>query len=273
MNLLSADRIRENIGGAACSSLESIEVFPEIGSTNSYLLNQPGPGVDNYRVALAEFQMTGRGRMNRSWYSPRSSGLCMSLAYTFPGMPDKLPSLSLAIGSGIAEALLSFGVRDIGLKWPNDIVVGDAKLCGILSEVAPASGAGLTVVIGVGLNVDLGDACKTTESVNGTGRMIDLASCSDSLPSRSEIAAMLIESIFDTIRRFAADGFSPFLTAWNRSDWLRGRRIKVETATGLIAGIADGIDQDGALLLDCGGAVQHLMSGSVILDEQTSVQR
>ena len=268
MNLLSADRIREIIGGAARSNLESIEVFSEIGSTNSYLLEQPCPGINNYRVALAEYQTAGRGRRNRRWYSPRSSGLCMSLAYTFRRMPDKLPSLSLAVGSSIAEALLRFGVRDIGLKWPNDIFVRDAKLCGILSEVVPASTDGLTVVTGIGLNVELANAGTKTGSSNGTGRMIDLASCSDSLPSRTEIAAVLIENLFHTMRSFAADGFSQFLTAWNRYDWLHGRRITVETVDGLVAGVAEGVDMDGALILYAQGEMRRFTSGSVILDEQ-----
>jgi len=269
MNLLSADRIREALGGAAHSNLELLEVFSEIGSTNSYLLGQPCPGIGNFRVALAEFQTAGRGRMNRSWHSPRSSGICMSLACTFRRMPDRLPSLSLAIGSSIAEVLARFGVQDIGLKWPNDIVVRDAKLCGILSEVVPASADGVTVVTGIGLNVDLAGADKETGGASGIGHMIDLASCSDSLPPRSEIAAVLIESVFDTMQCFAADGFSPFIPAWDKHDWLRGRRIKIETTTGLVAGIADGIDQDGALILNSDSAVRRFTSGSVILDDRS----
>jgi len=270
MNLLSAEGIREAIGGAARSNLDRLEVFSEIASTNSYLLEQACPGINNYRVALAEFQTAGRGRMNRSWHSPRSSGLCMSLAYTFRRMPQKLPSLSLAIGCSIAEVLARFGVQGLGLKWPNDIVVRDAKLCGILSEVAANNGDGVTVVTGIGLNVDLANAATETRGSSGIGRMIDLASCSDSLPSRSEIAAALIERVFDTMQSFATDGFSQFVPAWDRHDWLRGRRIKVETSAGLIAGIADGINQDGALLLSCDGAIRQLTSGSVILDDRSA---
>lgn len=272
MNLLSAGRIREAIGECR-SRLDRLEVFSEIESTNSYLLGQPCPAPGRYRVALAEYQTAGRGRMNRSWYSPRSSGICMSLAYTFRRMPGNLPSLSLAIGSSIAGVIRRFGVHDIGLKWPNDIVVRDAKLCGILSEVAPAGPDGLTVVTGIGLNVDLADARTDMGRSTGIGRMIDLASCSDSLPSRSAIASILIESLFDTMQRFGAAGLSQFLPAWDRHDWLRGRRITVETPGGPVAGVADGIDQDGALVLNSGSVVRHLTSGSVILVEQTGGQR
>jgi len=268
MNLLSAERIREAISGASRSRLDLLEVFSEIESTNSYLIEQPCPAHGRYRVALAEYQTAGRGRMDRRWQSPRSSGVCMSAAYTFSGMPANIPSLSLAIGIGIAQALQGIGVPDIGLKWPNDIFVRDAKICGILLEVAQRGAAGLTVVIGVGLNVDLGD--EAMSSAGPTGNITDLASCCDDLPSRSVIAAALIENVFSTLQSFAADGFARFHSTWIRYDWLRGKRIKVATTDGMLTGVADGIAADGALLLNSRNSVQHLISGSVMLDDSGS---
>jgi len=120
MSLLTADSIRAPISGESRSHLDILEVFSEIGSTNSYLLDQPCPAPGRYRVALAEHQTAGRGRMDHGWYSPPSSGLCMSMAFTFRRTPENLPSLSLAIGTGIAQTLERLGIRGIGLKWPNE---------------------------------------------------------------------------------------------------------------------------------------------------------
>ena len=188
----------------------------------------------------------------------------MSVAYTFGRMPERLPSLSIAIGSGIAETLQGLGVRDIGLKWPNDIYLQDAKICGILSEVAPKNPQGCTVVTGIGLNVDFGNA--DMQEAGAPGQFIDLASCSTEIPSRSALAAILMSTLFETMQRFSAAGLAHFLPTWNRYDWLRGKNVKVDTAAGLVCGVADGVDPDGALLLNCHNTVRHLMSGSVTLD-------
>lgn len=263
MNLLSADSIRESISGESRSHLDVLEVFSEIESTNSYLLDQPGPAPGRYRVAVAEYQTAGRGRMDRSWYSPPSSGLCMSMAYTFRGMPDNFPSLSLAIGTGIVQTLEGFGMRGLGLKWPNDIIARDGKLGGVLSEVLPANADGVTVVVGIGLNVDLDISDADARITSRLGRVADLASCCDELPSRDLISAALIESLFKTMSRFDVDGFLPFMEDWQKYDWLRGQEVTVETANGLTAGVAEGIDTDGALLLIAKGDRQRITSGSV----------
>jgi len=267
MNLLTADSIREPISRESRSHLDMLEVFSEIESTNSYLLDQPCPPPGRYRVALAEYQTAGRGRMDRVWHSPPSSGLCMSIAFTFSRMPENLPSLSLAIGTGIAQALEGFGIRGIGLKWPNDIVARDGKLGGVLSEVLPSNADGVTVVVGIGLNIDLEGTDAESRITSRLGRAVDLASCCDELPSRAVISAAIIECLFKTMSRFDVDGFSPFIEAWRKYDWLRGQTVTVETADGLTAGVAEGIDTDGALLLIAKGDRRRITSGSVIQSE------
>lgn len=273
MNRLTAESVREPISGEPRTHLDILEVFSEIESTNSYLLDQPCPLPGRYRVALAEHQTAGRGRMDRRWCSPPSSGLCMSMAFTFRSMPENFPSLSLAIGIGVARALERFGIQGIGLKWPNDIVARDGKLGGVLSEVLPANAEGVTVVVGVGLNIDLENTDAVSRISSRFGHIVDLASCCDALPSRSDISAALIECLFDTMVRFEADGFMPFYDKWQRYDWLRGQQVKIETADGLVAGVAEGVDTDGALLLKVGGERRRFLSGSVILNGPTDNHR
>ena len=268
MNSLTADRIREAISGEIRSHLDILEVFSEIESTNSYLLKQRRPAPGRYRVALAENQTAGRGRMDRSWYSPPSSGLCMSMAFTFGRMPENLPSLSLAIGTGIAQALERLGSSGIGLKWPNDIIARDGKLGGVLSEVLAANAEGVTVVVGIGLNIDLENTDVNSRITSRLGGAADLASCRDELPSRAVISAALIERLYDTMLRFEVDGFSTFIDAWQEYDWLRGQKVTIETADGRAVGVAQGVDTDGALLLVANGNRRRITSGSVILGDQ-----
>lgn len=261
MKQLQADEIRAPLSAVPREKLDDLEIFREIESTNSYLLRQRGPAPGRYRVAIAEHQTAGRGRLNRTWYSPPDSGICLSLAYTFGDDRDDLSSVPLAAGVGVADVLEDIGAGDVGLKWPNDVMVSNAKLGGILVEKLQTGTDNAAVVVGVGINVDLsfhehGDA---TPPAGAT----DLRACCEVVPDRSALSAMLIESLFNTMIRFDADGFSTFRAAWQLRDWLRGRRISVDAPLGEVSGVATGIDSYGALLLDTIDGSQRIVSGSV----------
>lgn len=266
MSLLTADNVRQPISGESRKHLDILEVFAEIESTNSYLLDQPCPAPGRYRVVIAEHQTAGRGRMDRTWYSPASSGLSLSLSFTFRSMPENFPSLSLAIGIGVVQALERFGIQGIGLKWPNDIVARDGKLGGVLTEVLPANAEGVTVVVGIGLNIDFEETGAQSVIPTNIGRVVDLASFCDKIPSRAAMSAAVIECLFDTMVRFEAEGFEPFYELWQQYDWLRGQHAQIETADSLVPGVVDGIDTDGALLLKIDDERRRFSSGSVILN-------
>ena len=155
MSRPDAGEIRRFLGEAALARLEELEVFARIDSTNTYLLAQAAPAPGRFRVAMADEQTAGRGRQSRRWISPPGAGLYLSLAYTFVHVPRQLPALTLALGVGVIAALESYGDAAYQLKWPNDIIARDAKLGGILTEARSTAGDGVTVVAGVGLNVDL----------------------------------------------------------------------------------------------------------------------
>ena len=265
MNRLDVEQIHLPFGDRSRANLESLEVFAEIESTNSYLMNEAAPPPGRFRVAVAEHQTAGRGRMERRWYSPKSSGLCLSLSYTLSPVPGNLSAATLVIGIGVAEALQRLGIKGVGLKWPNDIVARDGKLGGILTEVRSASGDECTIVAGVGLNVDLRETDLFNEIKPRIGYVSDLASCVTELPSREVLASALIEGIYNSIAEFESAGFTIFQAAWDRLDWLRGQQVSVETDESTIDGVCEGIDADGALLLRTAEGRQRILSGSVHL--------
>ncbi len=272
MNPQTPGSIRKFLKTETRACLDQLEVFPEIESTNSYLLGEPCPAQGRLRIALAEHQTAGRGRHNRVWESPPSTGLCLSTAFKFKTMPRDFPSLSLAVGCLLAQALERIGARGIGLKWPNDIVANRRKLGGILSEVHHSRDAGVTVVTGIGLNIDLQSGRRAGEIATSLGPAMDLASCCDAVPPRAEIAALVIDCLRDTMQRFEAAGFAQFIELWRRYDWLRGQAVTVETNSTRSRGIAQGIDADGALLLDAGGNMRRIISGSVILQKRSGAR-
>ena len=266
---LDAERIRAPISGLPGEQLDSLEVFAEIESTNSYLMQQAAPKPGRFRVALADHQTAGRGRMDRQWHSPGSTGVCLSMSYTFASEPELLTCATLAIGVGVVGSLEKLGVRGIGLKWPNDLVLRDGKLGGILTEIRPRSGNGITLVTGVGINYDLSNSADANRITTRLGQASDLASCMRELPSRSAISTALIEGLFCSLADFDSEGFASVALAWEKYDWLRGQSIFIEQASGLTNGVCQGIDSDGALILRTDTGMQRITSGSVRFTGQT----
>lgn len=260
--LPDADSLRNSIAAAPRKKLDLLEVFDEIESTNCYLLAEDSPAPGRFRVAFANYQTAGRGRLGRRWSSPPDSGICMSMSYTFVRKPRNLSCLTLSTGVGVARALQQLGACGIELKWPNDLTVNQLKLGGILTEIHPSSSNSVTVVTGIGLNVDLGSS-GTSNQESGLEFAGDLAACFDDLPPRSLISSRLVDALFDTQREFDSRGFSGFAAAWRRLDSLRAKEVSVQQPDRMSTGICQGIDDDGALLLDTSVGRERIVSGSI----------
>ena len=266
MNQHDAGRkIQKSISKNSANHLDELEFFATLRSTNSYLLDQTMPEPGRFRVAVADYQSAGHGRLGRSWNSPRSSGITMSLAYTFDGSPADIASVTLATGVGLASALEGFGITGVGLKWPNDLMVGNGKLGGILTEMPPIGGSNRTIIVGVGINYDLRKVKDPEKKSEWLSSARDVASCVDSLPPRSRFYASLIDALFNTLITFQCNGFKQFLSDWEKLDWLRGRQIVIENSDTHVSGICEGIEPNGALILRTYKGKQHIVAGSITL--------
>ncbi len=269
MGKINAAAIQQLLSDASASSLDLLEAFSEIDSTNSYLLREPPPLPGRQRVAIAGHQTAGRGRHDREWLSAHRGSLCLSIAHTFIETPENLPALTLASGVGIVNALGKFGVDGVRLKWPNDIVLCDGKLGGMLTETRSNGGTGVTVVIGIGLNIDLPEAISGNIASRWAHRAIDLKSAMASPPAREALASAIIDELFRVLSTYACQGFAAFATDWAQLDWLQGRAISVDGPDGATSGIADGVDAHGALRVRTAAGTQCIISGSITVDSAT----
>jgi BirA family biotin operon repressor/biotin-[acetyl-CoA-carboxylase] ligase len=265
MSSLDAGLFRQSLTAQTRAKLDELEVFGSVASTNTYLMAQPAPAVGRFRVAIADHQTSGRGRHHRRWVSPPGAGLYMSFAYSFEEQPDQLPSLTLAIGVGVIAALRKLGIDGISLKWPNDIVALDGKLGGILTELQSHATDGVTVVTGIGLNIELPKDIETSIKSDWARRVVDVSKVCETVPRRAVIAAAIVNELHGVMRKFAALGFVAFVEAWTKHDWLHGREVIVDLSDKQIRGVAAGVDNDGALLVDTGKGKTRIVSGSVIL--------
>jgi len=264
MTSLDADAIRRFANDPVRERLASLDVFAEIDSTNSYLMQATGPAPGMISIAATSNQTAGRGRHGKTWQSPPGSGLCLSAAYTFAVQPDNLSALTLVLGLGAVDALEELGATGIKIKWPNDLVARGAKLGGILTEVQQSSGGAVTIVAGIGINVDLQDKDDLEVASDWAEGVVDLKSICDVTPGHEEIAGKIAAHLLQAFVDFEQLGFEAVAGQWAHYDWLLGREITVDTAGRALSGIGAGVADDGALLVDTGASgVQRVSSGTI----------
>lgn len=242
------------------------EVLFEVDSTNEYLYAEPAPPPARPRLVFAELQRAGRGRRGRSWLAPFGAGLTFSIGWTFAEQPSDLAALSLAMGVQAALALRSLGVEPVRLKWPNDLVVGPAKLGGLLTQLRSETGGPAYVVVGLGLNVDLPAAARAALAAPGALPACDVRESSRGVPpGRNRTAAIVAASMLEGLDRFARDGYAPFAQQWQELDALLGQPVRILQGDRAVEGVARGTDASGALRVECDGRSERFFSGEVSL--------
>ena len=259
---LDAELIRDALSRTLRVRLRHIEVAWTVASTNTVLLERGPPPQGECEVALAEFQSAGRGRRGRTWFAPPGGAVCLSMSWTFAQVPRDVGSLSLAIGVCVLRALSRLGVPDLQLKWPNDVLMRDAKLGGILIELRAEAAGPACVVIGIGLNVALGAALVAQINALGVAAA-DLSAAGVGRPARNAIAAQVIESCAGGLLDFERDGLRPFMDEWRHADALRGRAVTVLNGDERTRGLARGVDVTGALLVEAPQGVRKFVAGEV----------
>ena len=210
----------------------TVEVLPEIDSSNTELMRRARAGQTEPTLLVAERQTAGRGRLGRPWQSAVGDSLTFSLS--LPYAPRDWSGLSLAVGLSVAESLHP----GIGLKWPNDLWVADCKLGGILIEAATAGGRS-QVVVGIGINI---------RPRSAEGLSTPPAALTELWPQATAGQALLrlMPPLVRTLQDFEQRGFAPLQPRFEARDVLRGREI--HTGDGL-RGQALGVGPTGALRL------------------------
>ena len=237
--------------------------FYDVDSTNSFAsrLIAHGRNVAEGTTIIAETQTAGRGRLGRSWISQREAGIYFSVVL-FPKAPPSLaPLFTLATAVAMHNAVERYSGLDIDIKWPNDLLVGQKKFCGILSEIQAEVDLVKMMIIGVGLNANHEHMPDEI-----AGRATSLRIASGHIQSRIEILLEFLEEFENIYMDFERKGPRSIIDQWTRfSSFANGRRIEIHDGVRKIAGVTRGLNALGALKIEQkGGQIEEVYSGDVV---------
>lgn len=237
-----------------------LEFRDTVGSTNDLARTLGRQGAPDGLAVLADAQSAGRGRQGRPWQSPPGTGVWLSVLLRPPLPPAALAPLTLVVAVAVATALRELDVP-AGIKWPNDIYVGDRKCCGILTELDLAGDRVDFAVVGMGLNVNQ-DAFPPELAATATSLRLALGRPVDRAPLVAALLAHL-EGLYD---QFLAGGLPAILDRWRALSITLGRTVTVRPTGGdPLTGVAEDVGADGALLLRLpDGRRERLLAGEVL---------
>jgi BirA family biotin operon repressor/biotin-[acetyl-CoA-carboxylase] ligase len=231
-----------------------VRYSPATGSTNddaiAWLAEHPPQG----SVVTSDEQQNGRGRLGRPWYAPAGSGLLLSVVAYPPR--EHLTRLTMVGALAVVDTLESYGIRKVGIKWPNDVRVDHRKICGVLPEAAWDGERLLGAVIGIGLNVNipfiLTQYAETAISISDAlGEPVD----------RLETLKRLLARVDDWLANI---GSTVIFETWKARLVTLGTQVTVQTPTGVRSGYAEDVTPEGGLLLRrADGALDNVIAGEI----------
>ena len=251
-DLLDADMI---LSGLKTKWLgRDLRSFSEVNSTNE-VAKSLAPSCQNGTVILAETQTQGRGRLSRHWASP-PGGVWMSLILK-PEMPlARVYQINMAVSVAVSRAIFSLLGLEAGIKWPNDLMIRERKICGILMEVSAEVGRLDYAVVGLGINANV-SLCNFPEEWMSTSIARELG---HEVNRRDLIQRILM----DIEEAYEMMGSIEIYEEWRRRSVTLGRCVRITSNSGTLVGVVEDLNEDGALLLRTESGRQRVLAGDCI---------
>ena len=217
---------------------------------------------NSVKVSITEYQLSGRGRENRQWFSPFGSGICFSIFQEIPNIKSPI-GLSVFLGVKILGCLEELGLKGIKVKWPNDFYFNNKKLGGLLIELSQNSADNLVATVGLGINYLLPSNLQWDDILSHSA--IDIHSIKgDMVIGRNFLAANLINTMINSLNTFNDESLKDLQLVWGNFDMLIGKQLKIQVGDDIYQGIDSGIDSLGQLILDDNGISKKVISGHIL---------
>ncbi|MDN5302635.1 MAG: BirA family transcriptional regulator [Thermoanaerobacteraceae bacterium] len=240
---------------------EKIYYFSSVDSTNSQAKKFAQEGAPHGTIVIADEQTGGKGRLGRAWESPKGTGIWVSVILKPDIMPSEAPKLTMLTAVAVTEAITEKTGISASIKWPNDVLIDGKKVCGILTEMSAETDVVNYVVIGTGINVNndiFPDEIKD--------KAISLKIAAGNAVDRIQILAGFLERLEYHYKTAMARGFEPVLNDWRKLCCNLGKPVEIITRDGSFTGIAEDIDEQGALIVKkTDGKFERVLSGDVSL--------
>ena len=269
--LFESELIVGKLKSEAAEQLSNLEIFKSIDSTNNHARKKAEREPCSGAVILAEQQTAGRGRRGKTWVSPFAANIYLSIVWDFEQGAQALEGLSLAVGVAVKRALNSHGIKEVQLKWPNDIYVDGKKLGGILLEMIGDPAGQCSVIVGVGINM----AMPADQGANIDQLWTDVRTQMQTQQPENErqvqlgknhLTSSLISEIIILLSDFQAQGFSFYRDEWQAADAFYGLQAAIHTPQRSISGTVRGVDPNGALRLELdNGEIETFIGGELSL--------
>ncbi len=263
-DVLHADDLLSLVEGTRIIGRD-IRVFEETSSTNDVVEKLARDGVGEGVVVFAESQTKGRGRLGRKWLSPARKGLWFSVLLRPDLRPQAATQLMVAAATSLARAIQEHTGLSPEIKWPNDILIRGKKVAGILTELSAELDHIKHVILGIGVDVNLGlndfppELRKLATSLKiETGHNL----------RRAELAAVILRELDADYARIGRRQFSKVSEQWQQFCSTLGRNVSIRIGARVIRGLAESLDEDGALLLRTEhGHLERIMGGDVRMEK------
>lgn len=240
-----------------------IHYYDTVTSTNTIAHEQVVQGAEEGTLIIAECQTDGRGRLGRPWFSPKGKGIWMSLVLK-PRIPLFFtPQLTLVTAVALCRSIKRMCAVDIGIKWPNDLLISGKKVSGILLESSAEDERLKYIVCGIGIsaNMQLDEFPDELQSI-ATSLAIEMGHEIE----REKLVATFLKEFEDLFELYYTQGFSPIRSLWEALSVSLGRPIHAYTAQGIIEGIATALDESGALIIkQLDGQEVRIYAGEIMM--------
>ena len=245
---------------------DNIYTYEQVDSTNIIAKKMAREGKEEGTIVVAEQQLKGKGRMGREWISPYGKGIWFSIILRPEIPPAKASEITFVVAAGIMQGIKRYTGKDVKIKWPNDILLDNKKIVGILTEISAEMERINYVVPGIGINANQ-DPEDFPEEIRE--RASSLKVLTDKEIDRNKLLRFIIEDLEKIYYTYKEDGFEKILKIWTDNNVTLGKRVKAIFFDSEIVGVAERIDGEGYLIIRDDYNKEHrILAGDVSLRKE-----